>query len=112
MADRLEHLVGEPPAERLALAVDVEVVATGEVDPLEGAGGTRARRGERRLGDGAAGRAYVLLDDVIAMHIGDLFPGTRILGVWAFRVTRNFDLNIHRGPARDRIAPEHGQPEQ
>ena len=35
---RLEYLRQERRAERLALAVDVGVVGTGEVDALEGAG--------------------------------------------------------------------------
>ncbi len=48
-----------------------------------------------------ARRAYVLLEDAIAMHVGDLFPGTRILGVWPFRVTRNFDLNYDEDESAD-----------
>lgn len=39
-------------------------------------------------------RAFVFLEDVIAQHVGDLFPGTRVLGCWPFRVTRNFDISI------------------
>src|SRR3954463_4302098 len=34
--------------------------------------------------------AFVLLEDVIAMHVGDLFPGFRVIGCSPFRVTRNF----------------------
>lgn len=41
-----------------------------------------------------ARRAYVYLEDVIAQHAADLFPGTRVLGCWPFRVTRNFDISI------------------
>ena len=41
-----------------------------------------------------ARRAYVFLEDVIALHVGDLFPGTRVIGCWPFRVTRNFDISI------------------
>jgi polyphosphate kinase len=48
-----------------------------------------------------ARRAYVLLEDIISMHVGDLFPGTRILGVWPFRVTRNFDLNYDEDESAD-----------
>ena len=48
-----------------------------------------------------ARRAYALLEDVIAMHVGDLFPGTRILGVWPFRVTRNFDINYDEEESAD-----------
>jgi polyphosphate kinase len=49
----------------------------------------------------SARRAYILLEDVIAMHVGDLFPGTRTLGVWPFRVTRNFDLNYDEDESED-----------
>ena len=45
--------------------------------------------------------AYVLLDDLIAMHISDLFPGFRCLGAWPFRVVRNFDLSIDEEEAED-----------
>jgi len=37
---------------------------------------------------------YVFLAEVIGQYLGDLFPGTRILGYWAFRVTRNSELYI------------------
>ena len=37
---------------------------------------------------------YLFLADVIGHYLGDLFPGTRILGYWAFRVTRNSELYI------------------
>ena len=46
-------------------------------------------------------KCYVLLEDVIAMHIGDLFPGTRILGSWPFRLTRNFDITIDEEETAD-----------
>jgi polyphosphate kinase len=48
-----------------------------------------------------ARKAYVFLEDAIAMHVGDLFPGTRILGVWPFRVTRNFDINYDEDESED-----------
>jgi polyphosphate kinase len=37
---------------------------------------------------------YIFLDALIGHYLGDLFPGTRILGHWAFRVTRNSELYI------------------
>jgi polyphosphate kinase len=37
---------------------------------------------------------YVFLGEVIGHFLGDLFPGTRILGYWHFRVTRNSELYI------------------
>ena len=36
----------------------------------------------------------VFLDRLIGHNLADLFPGTRILGYWAFRVTRNSELYI------------------
>jgi len=42
--------------------------------------------------DGA--QHYVLLGKLIAHYLGDLLPGTRILGCWQFRVTRNSELYI------------------
>jgi polyphosphate kinase len=39
-------------------------------------------------------RDYVLLGRLIGHHLIDLFPGTRILGYWPFRVTRNSELYI------------------
>ncbi len=45
--------------------------------------------------------AYMLLEDLIAMHVGELFPGFRVLGCSPFRVTRNFDLSIDEDEADD-----------
>jgi len=39
-------------------------------------------------------RDYVYLSRLIGHDLGDLFPGTRILGYWPFRVTRNSELYI------------------
>jgi polyphosphate kinase len=36
----------------------------------------------------------VYLAKLIGHHLADLFPGTRLLGYWAFRVTRNSELYI------------------
>jgi polyphosphate kinase len=44
---------------------------------------------------------FALLEDVIALHVGDLFPGFRVVGCGAFRVTRNFDLSIDEDDADD-----------
>jgi polyphosphate kinase len=41
-----------------------------------------------------ARRDYVFLSHLIGRFIVDLFPGTKILGCWAFRVTRNSELYI------------------
>src|SRR5882724_4819609 len=37
---------------------------------------------------------YVYLSCLIGHHLADLFPGTKILGYWPFRVTRNSELYI------------------
>src|SRR6185369_11146940 len=45
--------------------------------------------------------AFVLLEDLIARHVGMIFPGVRLKGVYVFRVTRNFDLEIDEEEAQD-----------
>ncbi len=37
---------------------------------------------------------YVFMGHIIGHYLGDLFPGTKILGYWHFRVTRNSELYI------------------
>ena len=37
---------------------------------------------------------YVYLDRLIGHHLADLFPGTKLLGYWPFRVTRNSELYL------------------
>ncbi|MBC8096452.1 MAG: polyphosphate kinase 1 [Akkermansiaceae bacterium] len=39
-------------------------------------------------------RDYIYLGRLIGHQLADLFPGTRIVGYWAFRVTRNSELYI------------------
>ncbi len=54
------------------------------------------------LADGTPARhAFVLLEDLIARHVGTIFPGARLKGVYTFRVTRNFDLEIDEEEAED-----------
>ena len=43
--------------------------------------------------DGAR-QDYVFLGEVVGCFLKDLFPGTKILGHWHFRVTRNSELYI------------------
>ncbi|HTA30555.1 MAG TPA: polyphosphate kinase 1, partial [Candidatus Cybelea sp.] len=47
-----------------------------------------------RLPRADGSRDYVLLGQVMGHFLGDLFPGTHILGYWHFRVTRNSELYI------------------
>ena len=41
-----------------------------------------------------AGSDYIFLGNLIGHYLADLFPGTKILGYWNFRVTRNSELYI------------------
>jgi polyphosphate kinase len=50
--------------------------------------------------DGAV-RAFVLLEDVIARHVKEFFPSARLRGTYAFRVTRNWDLEIDEEEGED-----------
>jgi polyphosphate kinase len=47
-----------------------------------------------RLPRADGSRAYVFLGQVMGHFLGDLFPGTHIIGYWHFRVTRNSELYI------------------
>jgi polyphosphate kinase len=44
---------------------------------------------------------FLLLEDVIRVHLGDLFGGFRVLGSTVFRLTRNTDLVIDEDEAED-----------
>ncbi|MFI5301209.1 MAG: RNA degradosome polyphosphate kinase, partial [Polyangiales bacterium] len=39
-------------------------------------------------------KSFILLEDILALHVGSIFPMQRIEGCWPFRVTRNWDLAI------------------
>jgi polyphosphate kinase len=58
-------------------------------------------RGVKTPAGTPAKHAFVLLEDLIARHVGTIFPGVRMKGVYAFRVTRNFDLEIDEEEAED-----------
>jgi polyphosphate kinase len=45
--------------------------------------------------------AFVALEDLIARHVETIFPGVRKQGVYVFRVTRNFDIEIDEEEAQD-----------
>jgi polyphosphate kinase len=44
---------------------------------------------------------FVLLEDLIARHVNTIFPGVKLRGIYTFRVTRNFDLEIDEEEAED-----------
>ncbi len=46
-------------------------------------------------------RAFVTLEDVIYRHVGRLFPHLPVIGKYAFRVTRNFDIELDEDEAED-----------
>ncbi|UBV42087.1 polyphosphate kinase 1 [Deinococcus taeanensis] len=50
------------------------------------------------------GDTVVLLEDVIAAHIGDLFKGRAVLAAHTFRVTRNTDYEFEEEEAEDLLA--------
>src|SRR4029077_20099722 len=59
--------------------------------------GDKGEKGEAGIGL----HAFVLLEALIARHVGTIFPGVRLKGVYTFRVTRNFDLEIDEEEAED-----------
>ncbi len=50
------------------------------------------------------GERFVALENVIAAHLGTLFPGMDIEGHFPFRVTRNADLTVDNEEADDLLA--------
>jgi polyphosphate kinase len=59
-------------------------------------------QGSLRTDSGAPTKhAFVLLEDLIARHVGTIFPGVKLKGVYTFRVTRNFDLEFDEEEAQD-----------
>ncbi len=52
----------------------------------------------------ASGTAFLLLEELISSHVGDLFPGYAVEHVSTFRVTRNWDLDIDEEESQDLLA--------
>ncbi|AFD26475.1 Polyphosphate kinase [Deinococcus gobiensis I-0] len=52
----------------------------------------------------AVGDQLLMLEDVIAAHIGELFKGRRVLRAHLFRVTRNTDYEFEEEEAEDLLA--------
>ncbi len=52
----------------------------------------------------ANGHAYLLLEELIALHANDLFPGFAVEQTSAFRVTRNWDLDVDEEESLDLLA--------
>ncbi|WP_425358169.1 polyphosphate kinase 1 [Deinococcus maricopensis] len=51
-----------------------------------------------------AGGQFLLLEDVIAAHLPDLFKGREVLASYVFRVTRNTDYEFEEEEAEDLLA--------
>ncbi|HTX59735.1 MAG TPA: polyphosphate kinase 1 [Verrucomicrobiae bacterium] len=49
----------------------------------------------------AAERNFVMLEDLIAHHLGTLFPGMHVRDAYLFRVTRDADLDLQEDEADD-----------
>ncbi len=52
----------------------------------------------------ASGQAHALLDEIIADHAGELFPGFAVVQRAVFRVTRNWDLDIDDEESEDLLS--------
>ena len=80
--------------------------------------GKRRKKGERLLAvvqvpsvlprlvpiPSASGRAFLLLESLISAYVGDLFPGYEVQQTAAFRVTRNWDLEIDEEESEDLLS--------
>lgn len=64
----------------------------------------RSSGGVRRDGTAPRNHLFVWLEQVIAAHLGDLFPGMTIVAVCPFRVTRDGDVEIQELEADDLLA--------
>src|SRR4051812_33634647 len=69
--------------------------------PLSPAAASATSEGNGVPAAGATRFSFMLLEDLITMHAGDLFPGFRVVGCSPFRVTRNSDLSIDEDEADD-----------
>ncbi len=64
----------------------------------------RSSGGERRNGTVPFHHWFVWLEQVLAVHLQDLFPGVEVLHAAPFRVTRNADFEIQELEASDLLA--------
>jgi len=89
------HPFPQPLNKSLNMMVQVEMNLSGQ--PLRHLAVVQVPRGLPRLlklpREGSA-QDYVFLGPLIGYFLADLFPGTKILGYWHFRVTRNSELYI------------------
>ncbi len=50
------------------------------------------------------GYGYLLIEDVIRLNVGRLFPGQEVQECFAFRITRNADMSVQEDMAADLLA--------
>ena len=85
----------------LNLAVLVRDPVTGAAPLRAGEGAAAACRASSCMPDG---ERFVPLEQVIAAHLDQLFPGMEVVDDYAFRVTRNADLTLEEEEADDLLA--------
>lgn len=64
----------------------------------------RAERYNERGLEGAETMNFVWLEEVVAANLDTLFPGLRVEGAYAFRVTRDADVEIEEDEASDLLS--------
>ncbi len=55
-------------------------------------------------GNGDDAHNFILMEDLVAQNLGDLFPGVEIRGCHPFRVTRDMDLDVLEDAAEDLLS--------
>lgn len=58
------------------------------------------------------GHFFVWFEEVVAAHVGELFPGLEVVAAYPFRVTRDADLDIEEDEAADLITAVEAQVDQ
>jgi len=58
------------------------------------------------------GQSFVWFEEIVAAHVGALFPGLEIVASYPFRVTRDADLEIEEDEAADLITAVEAQVDQ
>lgn len=56
--------------------------------------------------------SFVWFEEIVAAHVGDLFPGLEVVAAYPFRVTRDADLDIEEDEAADLITAVEEQVDQ
>jgi len=59
--------------------------------------------------DAGTGQVFVLLSSIIQARVGDLFPGMKVIGCYAFRVTRDSELFVDEEEVDDLLRALEGE---